>query len=69
MIDRFTDRARKVIMYGKQEAQRLGHDFLGTEHILLGLVKEGTGVAANVPPQTLMRFAVPIYSIGGGLPM
>ena len=43
-----TDRARKVIMYGKQEAQRLGHDFLGTEHILLGLVKEGTGVAANV---------------------
>jgi ATP-dependent Clp protease ATP-binding subunit ClpC len=48
MIDRFTDRARKVIMYGKQEAQRLGHDFLGTEHILLGLVKEGTGVAANV---------------------
>ena len=48
MIDRFTDRARKVIMYGKQEAQRLGHDYLGTEHILLGLVKEGTGVAANV---------------------
>ncbi len=48
MIDRFTDRARKVIMYGKHEAQRLGHDFLGTEHILLGLVKEGTGVAANV---------------------
>ena len=47
MIDRFTDRARKVIMYGKQEAQRLGHNFLGTEHILLGLVKEGTGVAAN----------------------
>ena len=48
MIDRFTDRARKVIMYGKQEAQRLGVDSLGTEHILLGLVKEGTGVAANV---------------------
>jgi len=48
MIDRFTDRARKVIMYGKQEAQRLGHDSLGTEHVLLGLVKEGTGVAANV---------------------
>jgi len=48
MIDRFTDRARKVIMYGKQEAQRLGHENLGTEHILLGLVKEGTGVAANV---------------------
>ena len=48
MIDRFTDRARKVIMYGKQEAQRLGHNFLGTEHILLGLVREGTGVAANV---------------------
>jgi len=48
MIDRFTDRARKVIMYGKQEAQRLGQSSLGTEHVLLGLVKEGTGVAANV---------------------
>ena len=46
--DRFTDRARKVIAYARQEAQRFNHDYLGTEHILLGLIKEGSGVAANV---------------------
>jgi len=48
MFDRFTDRARKVITLARQEAQRLNHDYLGTEHILLGLVQEGSGVAANV---------------------
>jgi ATP-dependent Clp protease ATP-binding subunit ClpA len=48
MYDRFTDRARKVLEFAKQEAQRLEHQFLGTEHILLGLAKEGSGVAANV---------------------
>jgi len=46
--DRFTDRARKVMAYGRQEAQRFNHDYIGTEHILLGLIKEGSGVAANV---------------------
>jgi ATP-dependent Clp protease ATP-binding subunit ClpC len=46
--DRFTDRARKVIAYARQEAQRFNHDYIGTEHILLGLIKEGSGVAANV---------------------
>jgi ATP-dependent Clp protease ATP-binding subunit ClpC len=46
--DRFTDRARKVMAYARQEAQRFNHDYIGTEHILLGLVKEGSGVAANV---------------------
>ena len=48
MFDRFTDRARKVMNLGRQEAQRLNHDYIGTEHILLGLVQEGSGVAANV---------------------
>ena len=48
MFDRFTDRARKVMGLARQEAQRLNHDFIGTEHILLGLVQEGSGVAANV---------------------
>ncbi|MCX7806368.1 MAG: ATP-dependent Clp protease ATP-binding subunit [Planctomycetota bacterium] len=48
MYDRFTDRARKVMSYARQEAERLNHDYIGTEHILLGIVKEGTGVAANV---------------------
>jgi len=48
MFEKFTDRARKVINLARQEAERLGHEFIGTEHILLGLVKEGSGVAANV---------------------
>jgi ATP-dependent Clp protease ATP-binding subunit ClpA len=45
---RFTDRARKVMRFANQEAQSMNYEFIGTEHILLGLVKEGTGVAANV---------------------
>ncbi len=48
MFDRFTDRARKVMGLARQEAQRFNHEYIGTEHILLGLVKEGSGVAANV---------------------
>ena len=48
MFDRFTDRARKVMNLAKGEAQRLNHEYIGTEHILLGLVQEGSGVAANV---------------------
>src|SRR5207302_66915 len=44
----FTDRARKVMQLANQEAQRFNHEYIGTEHILLGLVKEGSGVAANV---------------------
>jgi ATP-dependent Clp protease ATP-binding subunit ClpC len=48
MYERFTDRARKVMQLANQEAQRLNHQYIGTEHILLGLVKEGSGVAANV---------------------
>ena len=49
MYERFTDRARKVMQLANQEAQRFNHEYIGTEHMLLGLVKEGTGVAANVP--------------------
>ena len=48
MFDRFTDRARKVMGLAKAEAQRLNHEYIGTEHVLLGLVQEGSGVAANV---------------------
>jgi len=48
MFERFTDRARKVMQLANQEAQRLNHEYIGTDHILLGLVKEGAGVAANV---------------------
>jgi ATP-dependent Clp protease ATP-binding subunit ClpC len=48
MFDRFTERARKVMGLARQEAQRFGHDYIGTEHVLLGLVQEGNGVAAQV---------------------
>ena len=48
MFDRFTDRARKVMGLARQEAQRFNHDYIGTEHILLGLIQEGSGVAADV---------------------
>src|SRR5665213_3135109 len=48
MLARFPDRARKVMALANQEAQRFNHEYIGTEHILLGLVKEGSGVGANV---------------------
>jgi ATP-dependent Clp protease ATP-binding subunit ClpA len=47
-FDRFTDRARKVMGLSRQEALRFNHDYIGTEHILLGLIREGSGVAADV---------------------
>jgi ATP-dependent Clp protease ATP-binding subunit ClpC len=48
MFDKFTERAKKVINRAREEAGRLGHDYIGTEHILLGLIREGGGVAAAV---------------------
>ncbi|HOX53925.1 MAG TPA: ATP-dependent Clp protease ATP-binding subunit [Candidatus Omnitrophota bacterium] len=48
MFNRFTERARKVIILAKEEARRFNHDYIGTEHLLLGLVREGEGVAAAV---------------------
>lgn len=47
MLDKFTERAKKVLVLAQQEALRLGHDYLGTEHLLLGLIHEGEGVAAK----------------------
>jgi len=48
MFNRFTERARKVIVYAKEEARRFNHDYIGTEHLLMGLIREGEGVAAAV---------------------
>ena len=48
MHDRFTDRVRRVIYYARDEANRLQHDYIGTEHLLLGIVREGEGIAAKV---------------------
>ena len=47
MFERFTDRARRVVVRAQGEASGLGHDYIGTEHILLGLIREGEGVAAK----------------------
>ena len=48
MYERFTNKAREAIKCAKKEAERLNHDYIGTEHILLGIVKEGTGIGFNV---------------------
>jgi ATP-dependent Clp protease ATP-binding subunit ClpC len=47
MFERFSDRARRVIVLAQEEARMLDHDYIGTEHILLGLIREGDGVAAR----------------------
>ena len=48
MFDKFTNRAKQVIKLAKKEAQRMNHNYLGTEHIFLGLLKLGQGIAVNV---------------------
>jgi ATP-dependent Clp protease ATP-binding subunit ClpA len=48
MFERFTDRARRVVVLAQEEAMMLNHNYIGTEHILLGLIREGDGVAAQV---------------------
>src|SRR3984957_2399645 len=47
MFERFTDRARRVVVLAQEEARMLNHNYIGTEHILLGLIHEGEGVAAK----------------------
>jgi hypothetical protein len=48
MFERFTERARKVIILAREEAIRLGHNFVGSEHLLLGLIREGDGLAVAI---------------------
>ena len=47
MFERFTDRARRVVVLAQEEARMLEHDYIGTEHLLLALIREGNGVAAK----------------------
>ena len=47
MFERFTDQARRVVVLAQEEARNLGHGYIGTEHILLGLLSEGEGLAAQ----------------------
>src|SRR6266566_4084285 len=48
MFERFSDRARRVVVLAQEEARMLNHNYIGTEHLLLGLIREGDGVAAQV---------------------
>jgi ATP-dependent Clp protease ATP-binding subunit ClpA len=62
-FDRFTERARKVLQLAQEEAHRLNHNYIGTEHLLLGLVREGEGVAARV----LANLGVTLSSVRSGV--
>ena len=48
MEGNFSNRVRDVISYSREEAIRLGHDYIGTEHLLLGIIREGEGIAVNI---------------------
>lgn len=56
MFERFTEKAIKVVMLAQEEARRLGHNFVGTEQILLGLIGESTGIAAKVISFKIQEF-------------
>ena len=47
MFERFTDRARRVVVLAQEEARMLNHNYIGTEHLLLGLIHEGEGIGAR----------------------
>jgi len=74
MFERFTERARKVVALAQEEAGRLRHDYIGTEHLLLGLVREGTGVAyqalhaCGVTPEGARERVEGIVGYGDGDP-
>src|SRR5437867_11715894 len=72
-FDKFTDRARKVLTLAQDEAQRFNHNYIGTEHLLLGLVRDGEGVAARIlenmnVEMAKVRTAVDIIIGRGDLP-
>ena len=74
MFERFSDRARRVVVLAQEEARLLDHDYIGTEHILLGLIHEGEGVAAKaleslgIRLDTVRREVEEIIGRGGGQP-
>jgi ATP-dependent Clp protease ATP-binding subunit ClpC len=74
MFERFTDRARRVVVLAQEEARRLNHNHIGTEHILLGLIREGDGVAAHaleslgISPEAVRQQIEEIISEGRGVP-
>lgn len=64
MFDRFTDRARNVMGHARQAAQRFNHDYIGTEHILIGLINEGSGIGASVLQNLKVNSKAVLASIG-----
>ena len=64
MFERFTDRARRVLVLAQEEARLLNHNFIGTEHILLGLIHEGEGVAAKA----LESLGISLGTVGSRAP-
>jgi ATP-dependent Clp protease ATP-binding subunit ClpC len=74
MFERFTDRARRVVVLAQEEARMLRHDYIGTEHILLGLVREGGGVAAqalesiHISLEDVRQQVEEIIGLGQGVP-
>ena len=73
-LDRFTQRARRVLTYAQEEAERLNHNYIGTEHVLLGLMREESGVAGrvlrslNVQPSRVMDMVERITGPGRRTP-
>ena len=63
MFERFTDRARRVVVLAQEEARLLNHNYIGTEHILLGLIHEGDGIAAKA----LESLGVSLEAVRDGL--
>src|SRR5258708_25979869 len=64
-FDRFTERARKVMQFAQEEAQRLQHNYIGTEHLLLGLLREEKGVAGKVLTGLGIEFDMPRQDVEG----
>ena len=75
MFERFTERARRVVVLAQEEARMLDHPYIGTEHILLGLIREGEGVAAkaleslNISLEAVRQQVVATIGQGRGAPM
>ena len=74
MFERFTDRARRVVVLAQEEARLLNHNYLGTEHLLLGLIHEGEGVAAmaleslGISPEAVRAQVEEIIGQGQSMP-
>ncbi len=68
MFERFTDRARRVLVLAQEEARQMNHAFIGTEHLLLGLIHESDGVAALALEQLGLSLEAALWDIPLGVP-